>query len=86
MFTEKVTESVNVDKRLEIPDGVQHIPKVTSAGIVCKNEIDRTCKNKKLSIMINFNDMAGENKKEHNIHCPQILDHPYKILMVSNFG
>ena len=32
--------------------------------------------------MINFDDVTKENKKEHNTNWPQILDHPYRILMI----
>lgn len=40
----------------------QYIPMVTHAGIVFENGIDRTPKNEKVSIMINFDDITGENK------------------------
>ena len=32
--------------------------------------------------MINFDDNAKENIKEHNPNCPQIPDHPYRILII----
>ena len=31
--------------------------------------------------MINFDDVVKENIKEHNPNWPQILDHPYRILI-----
>ena len=31
--------------------------------------------------MINFHDVIIENIKEHNPNSPQILDHPYRILI-----
>ena len=36
--------------------------------------------------MINFNDVSKENIKEHNSNWPQILDHPYRILIVGGSG
>ena len=32
--------------------------------------------------MINFDDYANENKAEHNLEWPHILDHPYRILII----
>ena len=36
--------------------------------------------------MINFDDATKENIKEHNPNWPQILDHPYKILIIVSSG
>ena len=36
--------------------------------------------------MINFNDATNENIKEHNLNCPQILDHLYRILIIGGSG
>ena len=36
--------------------------------------------------MINFDDYAKENKTEHNQKWPQILDHPYRILIIGGLG
>ena len=36
--------------------------------------------------MINFDDIAKENTKEHNPNWPQILDHPYRILIIGGPG
>ena len=36
--------------------------------------------------MINFDNYANENKKEHNSKWPYILDHPYRILIVGGSG
>ena len=32
--------------------------------------------------MINFDDVTKENIKKHNLNCPQIPDHPYRILAI----
>ena len=31
--------------------------------------------------MINFDDYTNENKTKHNLKCPYITDHPYRILI-----
>ena len=36
--------------------------------------------------MINFDEVTKEKIKEHNPNWPQILDHPYKILIVVDSG
>ena len=36
--------------------------------------------------MINFDDVANEDIKEHNSNWPQIPDHPYRILIVGDSG
>ena len=36
--------------------------------------------------MINFDDYTNENIIEHNSKCPYILDHPYRILIISGSG
>ena len=36
--------------------------------------------------MINFNDVAKENIKEHNPNWPQIPDHLYRILIIGGSG
>ena len=36
--------------------------------------------------MINFDDYAKENKTEHNLKWPYILDHPYRILIIGSSG
>ena len=36
--------------------------------------------------MINFDDVTKENIKEYNPNWPQILDHPYKILIIGGSG
>ena len=38
--------------------------------------------NKTIQKMMNFDDIAKENTKEHNPNYPQILDHPYRILII----
>ena len=40
--------------------------------------------NKTIQKMINFDDIAKENTKEHNPNWPQILDQPYRILIILN--
>ena len=36
--------------------------------------------------MINFDDVAIENTKEHNPNWPQIPDHPYRIIITGVSG
>ena len=36
--------------------------------------------------MINFDGYVNENKNEHNKNCPNIPDHPYRILMIGGSG
>ena len=36
--------------------------------------------------MINFDDVTKEKLKEHNRNWPQILHHPYIILIFKKFG
>ena len=36
--------------------------------------------------MINFDEYANENKKEHNPNWPYIPDHPYRILIIGGSG
>ena len=36
--------------------------------------------------MINFDDVANENIEEHNPKWPEILDHPYRILIIGSSG
>ena len=36
--------------------------------------------------IINFDDVIKENIKEHNPNCPQIPDHPYRILILGGSG
>ena len=36
--------------------------------------------------MINFDDVTKEYIKEHNPNWPQILDHPYRLLVIGGSG
>ena len=36
--------------------------------------------------MINFDEYANENKKEHNVNWPHIPDHPYRTLIIGGSG
>ena len=36
--------------------------------------------------MINLDSIINENNKEHNEKWPYILDHPYRILIISGSG
>ena len=36
--------------------------------------------------MINFDAVTKENTKEHNPNWPQIIDHPYRILIIGGSG
>ena len=34
-------------------------------------------------MIINFDEVTGENTQEHNLGWPQIPDHPYRILILN---
>ena len=36
--------------------------------------------------MINFDDYTNENKTQHNLKCPYIPDHPYRVLIIGGSG
>ena len=36
--------------------------------------------------MTNFDDITRENIKEHSLNWPQILKHPYRILIIGGSG
>ena len=36
--------------------------------------------------MFNLDDMTDENDKEHNKKWPYLSNHPYKILIIGDFG
>ena len=36
--------------------------------------------------MINFDDYVNENKTEYNKNWPYILDHPYRISIIGDWG
>ena len=36
--------------------------------------------------IINFDNYSNENKTEHNLKWPYILDHPYRILIIGSSG
>ena len=36
--------------------------------------------------MTNFDAVTKENKKEHNPNCPQIPDHPHRLLIIGGSG
>ena len=36
--------------------------------------------------MIIFDDVIKEETKKHNPNCPEILDHPYRILIFEGSG
>ena len=36
--------------------------------------------------MINVDDYASENKTQHNLKWPYILDHPYRVLIIGGSG
>ena len=54
-------------------DRITSYPYGTSAGKVCKTEI-------------NFDDYTNENKSEHNSKWPYIPDRPYRILIIGGSG
>ena len=88
VFTEKVSKivlSVNGDERLQVIDRMILYPYGTGPGKVCKAESsvhETTPENEKLNIMINFDDVTGKNTEEQSPRWSQVLDHPYKILIV----
>ena len=41
---------------------------------------------KTIEEMINFDDVTKANIKEHNPNWPQILDHPYIVLIIGGSG
>ena len=47
---------------------------------------DEIAKKKDFNIIINFDEVTGENTQEHNSHWPQIPDHPYRILIIGESG
>ena len=36
--------------------------------------------------MISVDDYASENKTQHNLKWPYILDHPYRVLIIGGSG
>ena len=77
-FTEKINRIVphsNNDKRIKMSDEVTIYPQ----GYEFQREsgIDE---NKKLNIMINFNEVKEEKTKQHNPDWLKIPVHPYRIL------
>ena len=42
--------------------------------------------NKSMQKMINLDNVVKGNIKEHNPNCPQIPDHPYRILIIGGSG
>lgn len=65
----KIALRASNGKRLQTRDGVISYSYGTCAGRVCKTEfIEYKKKYEKLSIIINFDDVTGENRKEHNPH------------------
>ena len=50
------------------------------------NRIGETPKNKRLNIMINSDEVTGENIQEHHLYWSQIPNHPYRILIVGDSG
>ena len=51
-----------------------------------QNRTDETPKKKKMNIMINFDEVTGENIQEPNSQWLQIFDNPYRILIVDDSG
>ena len=74
--------SVYDDKRIQTPDEVFSNLHGVDPEKVCKQELLKHPKNKKMSIMINFNEVKGEKILEHNSRWPQIFHHSYRILIV----
>ena len=36
--------------------------------------------------MINFDDYTNDNKIEHNLKWPYVIDHPYRVLIIGGSG
>ena len=47
-----------------------------------QSRIDETPKNEKINLMINFDEVTGENTQEHNLRWPKNPNHRYRILIV----
>ena len=88
LFTEKkkIALCANDSQRILIPDRVILYQYGVSPGILCKEKLKRHSKIKKLNIMINFNDIPGENTQEHNPHWWNIPQQPNRILIARGSG
>ena len=47
-----------------------------------KLKTNKTCENKELNIMFNFDKVIGENTRKDNPQWPHVPDHRYRILTV----
>ena len=47
---------------------------------------DEIAKNKNLNVIINLDEVAGENTQDPNSNWPQIPNHPYRILITGESG
>ena len=65
-------------------DSIETYTYGTSKDLVSEKE-GMKCNNKTIQKMINFYRVIKENIKEHNPNCPQIPDHPYRILITGDW-
>ena len=73
-------------KILKSIDSIKTYAYGTSKDLVSEKEETKfnncnKCNNITTQKMSNFDDVTKENIKEHNINLPQVLDHPYIILI-----
>ena len=51
-----------------------------------KTKRNKTSENRELNMVLNFDEITGQNTKEHNPNWNQILHDPHKILIVHSSG
>lgn len=51
-----------------------------------KTKRNKTSENRELNMVLNFDEITGQNAKEHNLNWNQILHHPHRILIVHSSG
>ena len=87
VFIEEISKiglSSNDDKRMQSIDSIETYAYGTSKVLVSRKEEIKCKYNKTIQKMINFDDITKENIKEHNPNWPEILDHPYRILITGS--
>lgn len=51
-----------------------------------KTKRNKTSENRELNMVLNFDEITGQNTKEHNPNWNQILHNPHRILIVHSSG
>lgn len=51
-----------------------------------KTKRNKTSENRELNMVLNFDEITGQNTKEQNPNWNQILHHPHRILIVHSSG